>query len=45
MWLRPGNMAMAEEARPRSWLDRPQQDGRLLEVPYHRASFERSGIS
>jgi len=25
-------MAMAEEARRRSWLDRPQQHGRLLEV-------------
>ena len=25
---------MAEEARRRSWLDRPRQDGRLLEVLY-----------
>jgi len=31
-------MAMAEEARRRSWLDQPQQDGRLLEVLYHWAS-------
>jgi len=27
-------MAMAEEARRRSWLDRPRQDGRLLEELY-----------
>jgi len=43
-WLRPGNMAMAEEARRRSWLDQPQQDGRLLEVLYHRASWYPSAL-
>jgi len=37
-------MAMAEEARRRSWLDRPHQDCRLLEVPYHRASRYPSAV-